>query len=145
MPAKWVLRMLTPAHKMKRFDIFRTLLTRFLTNPKNFLGWFITQYERWVHRFESESTIQNKQWKQSGSLLSKKFKQAASVGKVTVSIFLESKAVIIIDYLEEGKTINGKYFAPELSQVKEAIMSKGWLQVCSCSKITCPFILLRLQ
>ena len=48
-------------------------------------------------------------WKYSGSLLSKKFKQAVFIGKVMASLFLNSEGVILIDYLEKEKTINGQF------------------------------------
>ena len=44
---------------------------------------------------------------------SKKFKQAASVGKVMVFAFWYSEEIIIIDYLEKEKTIKRQYYASE--------------------------------
>ena len=38
-----------------------------------------------------------------------------------ISIFFYSEGVIIINYLEKEKSINGQYFASELSQPKEAV------------------------
>ena len=43
-----------------------------------------------------------------------KFKRVRSAGKVMASIFQDSQGVIIIDYLEQGRTINGAYYAGEL-------------------------------
>lgn len=54
----------------------------------------------------------------------KKFKQTASVGKVMASVFWDSEGVIMIDYLEKGKTINGEYYASELTKLKTAIKEK---------------------
>ena len=72
--------------------------------------------------------IQSNQWKHSGSPLLKKFKQAASIGKVMTSIFFYSEGVIMIDYLEKGKT-NGQYYVSELRQLKEAINLKCRLKL----------------
>ena len=41
----------------------------------------------------------------------KKFKRVHSAGKVMASIFWDSQGVIMIDYLEQGRTIIGVYFA----------------------------------
>ena len=55
----------------------------------------------------------------------KKFKQATFIGKVIASIFFfTSKGIIMIDYLENGKTINRQYYASELRQLKEVIKLK---------------------
>ena len=57
--------------------------------------------------------IQNKQWKHPGSPPPKKFKMVHSTGNVVVSIFWDSQWVIMIDYIEQGRTINGAYYAGE--------------------------------
>ena len=51
----------------------------------------------------------------SGSTLSTmKFKRVSSAGKVMASFFWDNQGVIMVDYLEEGRTINGAYYAEEL-------------------------------
>ena len=59
--ARWVPKILTPDDKLKRGDIFRTLLTRFQTNSMNFSRKWVTQDKTWVHLFKPESAIQRKQ------------------------------------------------------------------------------------
>ena len=51
--------------------------------------------------------MQSKQWKHPGSPPPKKFKMVHSAGKVMASIFWDSEGMIMIDYLEQGRTING--------------------------------------
>ena len=58
---RWVPRMLTTDHKVKRVDISKTLLIRFLANPKNFHRPLVTQNQTWVQHFELKSKIQSKQ------------------------------------------------------------------------------------
>ena len=41
---------------------------------------------------------------------------------VVASIFWESQGVIMIDYLEQGCTINGAYYAGELRQLRQEIL-----------------------
>ena len=50
--------------------------------------------------------MQSKQWKHPGSPPPKKFKRVHSAGKVMVSIFWDSQGVIMIEYLEQGRTIH---------------------------------------
>ena len=44
----------------------------------------------------------------------KQFMRVHSVGKAMASMFWDSQGVVIIDYLEQGRTINGSYYAVEL-------------------------------
>ena len=41
-----------------------------------------------------------------------------------VSIFWDSQGVIMVDYLEEGCTINGTFYAEELRRLRQEIMKK---------------------
>ena len=54
----------------------------------------------------------------------KKFKRASSAGKVMASVFWDSQGVIIIDYLQQGRTINGAYYAAELRRLRQEIARK---------------------
>ena len=50
--------------------------------------------------------MQSKQWQHPGSPPPKKFKRVHSAEKVMASIFWDSPCVIMIDYLEQGRSIN---------------------------------------
>ena len=49
----------------------------------------------------------------------KKFKRVYSAGKVVASIFWDIQGVTIIDYLEQGHTINGAYYAGEFRRLRQ--------------------------
>ena len=57
--------------------------------------------------------MQSKEWKHTGLPPPKKFNSVHSAGKVMVSIFWDIQEMIMIDYLEQGRTINGAYSAGE--------------------------------
>jgi len=40
------------------------------------------------------------------------------------TVFWDSQGVVLIDYLEKGKTINGEYYAALLEQLNDAIKTK---------------------
>ena len=65
--------------------------------------------------------MQSKQCKNPGSPPPKKFKRVHSVWKVVASIFWDSQQVIMIDYIEQGPTINGANYAGELRQLRQEI------------------------
>ena len=41
-----------------------------------------------------------------------------------VSIFWDNQGVIMVDYLEEGRTINSAYYAEELRRLRQEIVRK---------------------
>ena len=54
----------------------------------------------------------------------KTFKMVHSAGKEVASIFWESQGVVMIDYLEQGRTINGAYYAGKLRRLRHEIARK---------------------
>ena len=67
---------------------------------------------------------------------SKKYKRVNS-WKVMTSIFCDSQGVIMIAYLEQGHTINGVYYAGELSRLRQVITQQR------LEKLTCGVLLLQ--
>ena len=98
-------------------NISRYLLSCCEDDPGNFMERVVTQDETWVRHFDPESKMQSKQWKHPGSSPPKKFKRVHSAGKVMASILWDSQEVIMIDYLEQGRTINRAYYAGKLRQL----------------------------
>lgn len=121
--ARWVPRQLTDDQKRARLDISRYLLSRYDDEP-DFIDRIVTQDETWVHHFDPESKKQSMQWKHPGSPPPKKFKRVPSAGKVMASIFWDSQGIIMIDYLAQGRTINGAYYADELRRLRQEIVRK---------------------
>ena len=63
------------------------------------------------HYYEPENKAQNGQWVGPGSPTPKKFKTQPSAGKLTATVFWDSKGVIIFDVLPKTSTITGLYSA----------------------------------
>ena len=108
--ARWVPRMLTDDQERTRVDISRYLLSRYEDDPGDFIERVVTQDETWVHHFNPES---KKFTPNNGNVLAHPprtdFKRVHSAGYVMASICFDSQGVIIIDYIEQGRTINGAY------------------------------------
>ena len=106
--------------------ISRYLLSCYEDDRGNFIERVVTQDETWVHHCDPESKMQSKQWKHLGSPPPKKFKSFHSAAKVIASIFWDSQGVIMIDYLEQGRMINGAYYAGELRRLcQETARKRG--------------------
>ena len=54
----------------------------------------------------------------------KKFKVVHSAGKATASIVWDSQGVIMIDSLQQGRTINRAYYAGEMRWLRHEIARK---------------------
>ena len=94
-------------------SIFLGILSRYEDDQCDYIKIVVTQDETWVYPFDTESKVQSKQWKHPGSPPHQKFMRVHPAGKVMASIFWNSQGVIMIDYLEQGRTINGAYYAGE--------------------------------
>ena len=80
--------------------------------------------------------MQSKQWNHPGSPL-----PIYSVGKVVASVFWDSQGVIMIDYLDQGRTINGAYYTGELRRLRQEVARKGREKLavfCSCRTTPLP-------
>ena len=72
----------------------------------------------------TQSKMQSMQLKHPGSPPPKKVKRVSSAGKVVASVFWDSQGVIMIDYLEQGRTINGACYVAELRRLRQEIARK---------------------
>jgi hypothetical protein len=107
---------LTDDQKRIRLDISRYLLSRYEDEP-DFICRIVTQDETWVLHFDPESKKQSMQWTHPGSPFLKIFKKVLSAVKMMASIFWDCQGIIMIDFLEKGRTINGTYYADELRRL----------------------------
>jgi len=80
--------------------------------------------ETWAHHFDPETKQQSKQWKHITSPTPVKFRKIASAGKVMASVFWDSEGVLMIGYLERGKTVTGVYYAKLIRKLWSAIKEK---------------------
>ena len=95
------------------------------------------------HRFitlTKSQKMQSKQWKHPRFTPPKTFKSVHSAGKMMASIIWDSQWVIMIDYLEQGRTINSAHYAGELRRLCQKSQERGksdWPTVF-CSRRTMP-------
>ena len=122
--ARWVPKMLSDDMKQSRVTISGAMLTRYNTNPDDFHFRVVTCDETWLYHYDPESKQESMEWKHATSPKTKKFKATRSTKKVMSTIFWDSKGVIHIDYLPHGTTMNGKYYANLLKQVRQSIKEK---------------------
>jgi len=86
-------------------------LERFKRNPKEFLRRVVTVDETWIHHYTPETKQQSKQRISPGESAPKKAKTVPSAGKIMATIFRDTNGVILVDFLEKGRTITGQYYS----------------------------------
>ena len=67
--------------------------------------------------------MQSKQWEYPGSPLLRNFRGFIQQG-MWASIFWDSQGAIMNDYLKQGRTINGEYYAGKLRRLRQEIARK---------------------
>ena len=114
--ARWVPRMLIKDQKKSRLDISKYLLSVYENDPEESMRRVVIQDEALAHHFDPGA----KSRPCNGSTLAhppKKF-------KVMASIFWDSQNAVMVNYHEEGRTINGAYYAEELRWLRQEIVVK---------------------
>lgn len=122
--ARWVPRELTIDQKRNRVVLSEQNLAYFKKDPKEFMRRFITMDETWIHHYTPESREGPKQWCEKEKGAPKRPKTQQSAGKVMASVFWDSQGIIMIDYLEKGRTITGAYYASLLDRLNKEIKTK---------------------
>lgn len=80
--------------------------------------------ETWVHHYTPETKQQSKQWTEAGCSAPKEAKTIPSAGKVMASVFWDAKGILLVDYLEKGKTVTGEYYVNLLDRLDEEIRKR---------------------
>ena len=108
----------------------RQSLALFRADPDDFVDRLVTVDEAWVHHYTPKTKEQSKQWMHHGSPPPKKAKSVPSAGKVMATVFWDAEGILLIDYLEKGKTITGVYYANLITQLRQKIrrLRRGKLQ-----------------
>ena len=71
----------------------------------------MTVDESWVHHYTPETQEASRQWCAPGEGPPKRVRTTASAGKMMATVFWDQRGIILVDYLESGKTITGEYYA----------------------------------
>lgn len=122
--AKWVPKQLTPDLKNRRVEVCTELLEAYDTEGDGLFTNLVTGDETWAYLYDPESKRQSMEWRRPGSPRPQKFKTQRSCKKVLATVFWNNQGVILIDFLEQGCTINSERYVATLRKLKEAIRRK---------------------
>lgn len=108
--ARWVPRLLTTAQRNNRVEACKELLRMSADIGESFWDRLITEDETWLPHYLPETKLQSRQWCRVGEHPPVKPKSYPSAKKTMITVFWDCKGVILIDYLEQGRTINSAYY-----------------------------------
>ena len=122
--ARWVPHSLTLDQKRTRVKLSQEHLARFQKNKTDFVRRFVTMDETWVYHYDPKLRQQTAEWTEPGCSAPKQVKASKSSKKVMASVFWDAKGILLIDYLQTGKTITGEYYKNLLDQLDKKIREK---------------------
>ena len=113
--------MLTAEIMRTRMQTFSHNIKLYRADPAKFLRQYVTMDQTRAHHFDPETKQQSLLWKHPTSPPVVKFHKTISASKVMPSV---SEGVLMFDYLEQGKTVTGVYYAGLVRKLLEAIKKK---------------------
>ena len=105
--ARWVPHLLTVEDKSNRVTYSMTGLALFRRNLRELWRRLITVDETWIHLYTPETDEQSKHWTAPVESARKTVKPS---GMMMVTIFWDANGIVLSDYSEKRRTINGEYY-----------------------------------
>jgi len=124
--ARWVPQMLSDAHKANWVDASTSLLHLFNENSDNFISRLLTTDENWLQHFDPKSKMQSMAWKHVSFPPARKLRVVASAHEVMATVLGDAEGIVLIDYLQYGRTITGIYYADLIRKARAALKEKRW-------------------
>ena len=96
--------------------------------------------ETWIYQYDPARKMQSMQWLQKSSKGPIKFNSKRSVQKMMATVFWDLEGIVLINFLEESKTITRIYYKGILSS-KLLQLKKGQE---SCTEGSCSIMTMHL-
>ena len=122
--ARWVPKLLRPDQLQTRAGLSTATLNKWDEDPEAFLDRIVTGDETWLYQYDPEDKIQSKQWLPRGGSGPIKAKSERSRGKVMATVFWDAKGILLVDFLENKRTINADYYTRVLRKLAKIIAEK---------------------
>lgn len=122
--SRWVPRLLTEDHKVKRFATSLDFLTRYDEEGDDMLSQIVTGDETWVSHITPENKRQSMEWRHTTSPVNVKAKQTLSKRKIMATVFWDRRGVLLVDFMPRGTTINSDAYCATLKKLRRAIQNK---------------------
>ncbi len=117
---------LTTAQKQTRMDLSQANINKLCNSPdpEAFLHTIVTGNETWINTCEQESKQQSSVWLAPNAPCPKKALRIPGNKKTMLTLFCDTKGVVLINWLEPKETVNSKRYVKTLSKLKECLRQK---------------------
>jgi hypothetical protein len=88
------------------------------------LNRIVTGDESWVHHYQPKSKHASVEWKHPSSPSARKFKVMPSAGKVMLTVFLDSRVILLAHFQKHGENMNSSSYYEVLMKLQDAIHRK---------------------
>ncbi|GFT37733.1 histone-lysine N-methyltransferase SETMAR [Trichonephila clavipes] len=122
--ARCVPRLLTEEHKLKRMACALDFLDRYHKEGDQFLERIVTGDETWVSHITPESKRQSMEWRHTNSPVRVKAKRTISTRKVMATVFWDRHGVLLVEFMQQGTTINAAAYYTTPTKLRRAIQNK---------------------
>ncbi|GFT31828.1 histone-lysine N-methyltransferase SETMAR [Trichonephila clavipes] len=122
--ARCVPRLLTEEHKLKRMACALDFLDRYHKEGDQFLERIVTGDETWVSHITPESKRQSMEWRHTNSPVRVKAKRTISTRKVMATVFWDRHGVLLVEFMQQGTTINAAAYCTTPTKLRRAIQNK---------------------
>ncbi|GFX92222.1 histone-lysine N-methyltransferase SETMAR [Trichonephila clavipes] len=99
-------------------------LDRYHKEGDQFLERIVTGDETWVSHITPESKRQSMEWCHRNSPVRVKTKRTISTRKVMATVFWDRHGVLLVEFMQQGTTINAAAYCATLTKLRRAIQNK---------------------
>ncbi|GFS76299.1 mariner Mos1 transposase [Trichonephila clavipes] len=99
-------------------------LDRYHKEGDQFLERIVTGYETWVSHITPESKRQSMAWRHTNSPVRVKAKRTISTRKVMATVFWDRHGVLLVEFMQQGTTINAAAYFATPTKLRRAIQNK---------------------
>ncbi|GFV71993.1 histone-lysine N-methyltransferase SETMAR [Trichonephila clavipes] len=116
-------RLLTEEHKLKRMACALDFLDRYHKGDQ-FLERIVIGHKTWVSHITPDSKRQSMEWRHTNSPVRVKAKRTISTRKVMATVFWDRHGVLLVEFMQQGTTINAAADCATLTKLRRAIQNK---------------------
>lgn len=117
--SRFVPRFFTPEMKLRRMECAEKALELHAEYGDTFLSNIITEDETPLSLYLPSSKRESSQWKRKDEQTPKKLRSGTTHKReLMLSVFWDSKGVILVDFLEKKRTMNSEYYCDLLTRTR---------------------------
>lgn len=117
---RWVPKFLTREQKAERMRIAEELLCLSQSEP-HFYDRIVTLDESWFHFYMPETKQQSREWHRRGDPPPLQPRTVPSAGKRMATVCWDVQGILMIDWLDEGRTVTANTFCDLLENLRQQI------------------------